>query len=86
MFIDTYLSNYPPYYCLILPAGTDLSSLQGSAGNVVAIFGPMTARLKNVSLEVVYEGDLLAHLQAQIAAEGAGLVKGGVTSSEVAGD
>lgn len=86
MFIDTYLSNYPPYYRLIVPAGTDLSSLQGSAGNAVAIFGPMTALLMNVTLEDIYEGDLLAHLQAQIAAEGAGFVKGGGTSSEVAGD
>jgi len=86
MKIDTYRSSAKPSFGLVVPAGTDLSSLQGIAAAAVAKLAPMTPRSRNVSLEDVFKGDLLAHLQAQIAAEGAGLVKTEVSFSEVVGN
>lgn len=86
MKIDIHRSSKKPSYRLVIPAGTNLSALQGNAGAAVANLAPMTAHSTNVSLEDLFKGDLLAHLQAQIAAEGAGLYKTEVSFSEVVGD
>lgn len=86
MKIDIYLSSKKPAYRLVVPAGTNLSALQGNAGTAVANLAPMTTRSTNVSLEDLFKGDLLAHLQAQIAVEGAGLFKTEFSFSEVVGD
>lgn len=86
MKIDTYQSSTKPSYGLVVPAGTDLSSLQGEVGDAVAKLAPLTPRAKNVTLDAVFRGDLLVNLQAQIAASGAGLVKTQVSFSEVIGD
>jgi hypothetical protein len=86
MKIDTYRSSKMPSYEVVVPAGTDLMTLQGEAGAAVANLSPLTVRSKGAMLGDVFKGDLLTHLEAQIAAEGAGLVKTQVQFGEVVGD
>ena len=86
MKIDIYISSKQPTYTLVVPTGTDLSALQGQAGDAIANMTSLTPRAMNVTLEDHYRGDLLAHLQNQIADVGAGLVKTEVSFREVTGD
>ena len=85
MKIDTYHSSKNSSYEVVVPAGTDLTTLQGNAGAAVTNLSPLTVRTKGAMLGDMFKGDLLAHLESQIAAEGAGLVKVQVHFNEVVG-
>jgi len=86
MKIDTYLSRKKPSYGMVVPAGTDLTALQGKAGAAVASLSPLDFQKRSATLEDAFKGDLLEHLEAQIATEGVGLFKTQVQINEVLGD
>lgn len=86
MKVDTYRSKAQPSYGLVVPAGTVLEALHGSAGAAIPKLSPLVPHSQGVELEDIFKGDLLKYLQAQIANEGAGLVKTEVRFDEVIGD
>jgi len=83
MKVDAYHSQKSPSYGLVVPAGTDLNTLSGEASQAVTSLSPLSKQKSNVDLSSIAIGDLLTHLENQIAQSGAGLMKQVVKFGEV---
>jgi len=67
---DAYRSKAKPSYGLVVPAGVDISKFDGEVGKAVNVLTPLEIA-KTGELESLFVGDLLKHLQTQIAEKGA---------------
>jgi len=78
MKIDIYRSTTQPLDGLVVPAGTDPTTLLGEVGLKAANLYPLTSHSKGRTLGDIFKGSLLAKLEAELAVDGVGFVKGDV--------
>jgi hypothetical protein len=75
MNVDCFQSGRRSGYGSVVPTGQDLSVLAGEAAMAVANQQPLTLVKTDVNIGAIADGELLGHLQAQIAAHGVGSMK-----------
>ena len=86
MKIDIYRSTKKPFQGLVVPAGTDPTTLSGDVGLKAAKLSPLTSHSKGRTLHDVFKGSLLSTLEAQLADDGAGFVETDVQIGDAALD